>query len=291
MATPRTLPRGLDLMAALGSAAARNELQRAGDFKFRNFDAQLGKVTQQFSALTPADWNANLYSGWLYTLAALAKPEARDGRFPAFMRTPAWSRKELLTALGSWTELRHDTLLYAKQVMAEMGGGEEPEHPRGYVEPNLALWARLLELEQQTRAVLKAQSSPVGAHRQQPRQPGQHPQLFCSRSVSASSPAARSAATTMTGFISTAAGSKNSPPPAPTPRAARTAAPRSSAKRPSPGWSPMSPPMRAAVGCWKKPPAPFRNSTRWSRMAGAAPRSRAAACIRSTNSPCRWPSA
>ncbi len=154
---PRTLPRGLDLMAALGSAAARNELQRAGDFKFRNFDAQLGKVTQQFSALTPADWNANLYSGWLYTLAALAKPEARDGRFPAFMRTPAWSRKELLTALGSWTELRHDTLLYAKQVMAEMGGGEEPEHPRGYVEPNLALWARLLKLEQQTRAVLKAQ--------------------------------------------------------------------------------------------------------------------------------------
>ncbi|AWN22694.1 hypothetical protein DKM44_05140 [Deinococcus irradiatisoli] len=155
---PRTLPRGLDVMAALGSPAARNELSRLGDFSFKNFAAQLDKVTRQFFQLTPTDWNANLYSGWLYTLQGLARPEARDARFPAFMRTPAWSRKELLTALSSWTELRHDTLLYAKQVMAEMGGGEEPEHPRGYVEPNLQVWGRLLDLGDRTRTVLTSQN-------------------------------------------------------------------------------------------------------------------------------------
>jgi len=155
---PRTLPRGLDLLAAMGSDAALKELGNLGDTKFARFGPQMQKTRAQFAALKPADWNANVYSGWLYVLQALAKPEARDGRYPAFMRTPAWTRKEMLTALGSWTELRHDTLLYAKQVMAEMGAGPEPEHPRGYVEPNGRVWARLLALEALTRGVLKQQN-------------------------------------------------------------------------------------------------------------------------------------
>ncbi|WP_034359076.1 DUF3160 domain-containing protein [Deinococcus phoenicis] len=155
---PRTLPRGLDLLAAMGNGAALNELRRLGDTQYANYEPQMNKVRAQVAALKPADWNANVYSGWLYVLQALAKPEARDARYPAFMRTPAWARKEMLTALGSWTELRHDTLLYAKQVMAEMGaGGETPEYPRGYVEPNPAVWSRLLTLEALTRRVLTEQ--------------------------------------------------------------------------------------------------------------------------------------
>ncbi|GAA5535100.1 DUF3160 domain-containing protein [Deinococcus aluminii] len=154
---PRTLPRGLDLLAAMGSDAALNELRRLGDTQYAHYETQMQKVRAQFAALKPQDWNANVYSGWLYVLQALAKPEARDDRFPAFMRTPAWTRKEMLTALGSWTELRHDTLLYAKQVMAEMGAGGEPELPRGYVEPNAAVWSRLLALEALTRRVLTDQ--------------------------------------------------------------------------------------------------------------------------------------
>lgn len=155
---PRALPRGLDLLAAMGSAPALNELRRLGDTDYAHYSTQLTRTRAQFAALTPADWNANVYSGWLYVLQALAAPEARDQRYPAFMRTPAWARKEMLTALGSWTELRHDTLLYAKQVMAEMGaGGETPEYPRGYVEPNAAVWTRLLALEALTRRVLSEQ--------------------------------------------------------------------------------------------------------------------------------------
>ncbi|AZI44351.1 DUF3160 domain-containing protein [Deinococcus psychrotolerans] len=154
---PRVLPRGLDLLAAMGSDPALNELRTLGDAAYANYGPQMQKTRAQFTALQPADWNANVYSGWLYVLQALAKPEARDSRYPAFMRTPAWTRKEMLTALGSWTELRHDTLLYAKQVMVEMGGGEEPEHPHGYVEPNAQVWTRLLALEALTRRVLTNQ--------------------------------------------------------------------------------------------------------------------------------------
>ena len=66
------------------------------------------------------------------------------------MRTDAWARKDLQTSLGSWTELKHDTILYAKQVMAEMGGGGPDEPPKGYVEPNPEAYARLLALAQMT---------------------------------------------------------------------------------------------------------------------------------------------
>lgn len=155
---PRTLPRGLDLLAGLGSDTALNILKNSGQAGYANYLPQMQKVRTSFAALKPSDWNSTVYNGWIYVLAGLAKPDARDQRYPAFMRTPAWTRKELLTALGSWTELRHDTLLYAKQTMAEMGaGGEPPKYPRAYVEPNPAVWTRLSALEALTRKVLKDQ--------------------------------------------------------------------------------------------------------------------------------------
>ncbi|WP_240740905.1 DUF3160 domain-containing protein [Deinococcus sp. Arct2-2] len=155
---PRLLPKGLDLLAGLGSNAALNILRAMGESNYANYDAQMTKVRASFAALKPADWNTSVYSGWIYTLQGLAKPDPRDDRYPAFMRTPAWTRKELLTALGSWTELKHDTILYAKQVMAEMGsGGEEPKYPRAFVEPNPAVWSRLATLEALTRTVLQRQ--------------------------------------------------------------------------------------------------------------------------------------
>ncbi len=63
--------------------------------------------------------------------------------------------KSLNTCLGSWAELRHDTILYAKQSysMAE-GGGKwppQPEMPKGYVEPVPEFYARLSALAAMTR--------------------------------------------------------------------------------------------------------------------------------------------
>jgi hypothetical protein len=66
------------------------------------------------------------------------------------MTNDAWTRKSLNTVLGSWTELKHDTLLYAKQVMAEMGGGP-PQDVKGYVEPEPEFYARIAALAGMTR--------------------------------------------------------------------------------------------------------------------------------------------
>jgi len=51
------------------------------------------------------------------------------------MQNEAWTDKELNAALGSWAELRHDTILYAKQSVRD---GMPPSSylRQGYVEPN-----------------------------------------------------------------------------------------------------------------------------------------------------------
>ncbi len=146
---PRGLPKGLDFFAAMGSAEAYTILQELGETHYANYDKQMTKVRNEVAALGTDSWTQNLYWSWLYTFQPLITP--KDGRYPAFMQTQAWARKDLHTALGSWTELKHDTILYAKQVMAEMGGGEGAEKPpHGYVEPNPEAYARLLALTQMT---------------------------------------------------------------------------------------------------------------------------------------------
>ena len=73
-----------------------------------------------------------------------------------FMQNTAWLRKDLNTFLGSWSELKHDTILYAKQVYAEMGGrGPEEKDDRGYVEPNPEVFARLAALLKMTNEGLE----------------------------------------------------------------------------------------------------------------------------------------
>ena len=64
--------------------------------------------------------------------------------YPFFMHSEAWVDKQLSTALASWTELRHDTILYAKQSYTWLRGLPEPV--KGYVEPVPSLYARLASL-------------------------------------------------------------------------------------------------------------------------------------------------
>ncbi|NLE46040.1 MAG: DUF3160 domain-containing protein, partial [Chloroflexi bacterium] len=116
---------------------------------YENYPEQMTKVQGEISALGMDSWTQNLYWTWLYALRPLL--DVKGDQYPAFMRTQAWARKDLQTALGSWTELKHDTILYAKQSMAEMGGGMPPEPPHGWVEPNPEAYARLLGLTRMTR--------------------------------------------------------------------------------------------------------------------------------------------
>ena len=148
-AKPRALPKGLDLPAAMGSTEAYNLLSEMGETGYENYDKKLAKVKGEIASLDKDTWTQNLYWSWLYSFFPLIEP--KGAAYPVFMQNPAWTRKDLNTSMGSWTELKHDTILYAKQVMAEMGGGgPDEEPPHGWVEPNPAAFARLNALAQMT---------------------------------------------------------------------------------------------------------------------------------------------
>ena len=146
----RMLPDALDFPAALGSDTALSILESEGKTDYPNFNEQMGKARKMVNDTDDATWHSNLYFSWINTIRPLI--EDKGEAYPPFMRTDAWKRKSLLSFLGSYTELKHATLLYNKQVMAEMGGAgpEEEFDDRGYVECEPVIFARLEALSKQT---------------------------------------------------------------------------------------------------------------------------------------------
>ena len=147
----RGFPRGLDIMALFGSERAQQVIKNLGDADYSDYQSQFDNLKKEVDAIPQDNWHQNLYWNWLYVLKALiAKFETG---YPSFMQTAAWQDKELNTALASWSELRHDTILYAKQsyTMAELGGGGEEVKIVGYVEPVPLFYARLLDLTNMTK--------------------------------------------------------------------------------------------------------------------------------------------
>jgi len=144
----RPIPSGLDVMAVFGSTRAENIL--ADVYKpaqqWPGYTDAFRTMKNKFDNLPDSTWQSNMYYGWLFTLKSLLGTFGNG--YPSFMKNTAWQDKSLSTALGSWAELRHDTILYAKGSVAECGGGEETPVVKGYVEPNVALYSRLLWLVQ-----------------------------------------------------------------------------------------------------------------------------------------------
>jgi len=151
----RCFPRGLDVMAVLGSERAYEILDAEGDTEYQgentSYDKQLNELKEKFAAFSEEDWNRNLYWSWLYSLKPLLEDFGQG--YPAFMQTEAWQDKELQTGLASWTELRHDTILYAKQsyTPAATAMPPQPKPVVGYVEPVPEFYNRMLSLTTMTR--------------------------------------------------------------------------------------------------------------------------------------------
>ncbi len=157
----RGLPNGLDLFAAMGSERAYELLDMMGHTNYLSYTLQMEKMHAWTGNLTVDDWTETVYNTWLYTFYPLL--EEPGAGYPAFMQSTAWLDKQLHTCLGSWAELKHDTILYAKQTYAEMGAGWFPTPPdplpaRGYVEPVPEFYARIAALAAMTREGLAARS-------------------------------------------------------------------------------------------------------------------------------------
>lgn len=141
----RMLPDVLDVPAALGSDMALSILKESGVEDYEGYTENMEKLRTGLAADNDELWAASLYAGWLHTLRPLLLPKGEG--YPMFMQNDEWTKKDLECFAGSYAELKHDTILYSKQVIAEMGGGydDEPDD-RGYVEPEPLVYARFASL-------------------------------------------------------------------------------------------------------------------------------------------------
>ncbi|WP_081689714.1 DUF3160 domain-containing protein [Peptoniphilus mikwangii] len=141
----RPIYSGVDVMAVLGNKTAEElVLNNENNFKWDKFKEKYEYTKELEKHIDEKSWMSNLYRGLLWTLKGFNQDFAEG--YPKFMQSKAWKLKDLNTALASWAELKHDTVLYGKQVGAEMGGGDDFEFPVNYVEPNVKIYERLLWL-------------------------------------------------------------------------------------------------------------------------------------------------
>lgn len=136
----RMMPSPLDAaFAALGNNQA---LAYDSDIDtYSDLPGALGRMRVLIDAHDASFFQANFYNLWLSSLRALSpKAEIADpaaAGLPTIAATEAWGRRMLNAQLGSWAELRHDTLLYAKQSYTGIPGCQYPDV---YVEPYPEFW-------------------------------------------------------------------------------------------------------------------------------------------------------
>jgi hypothetical protein len=130
----RNVPKLEEVAFCLGNNAGLKEAQNdiltftnnTGDYK--PLHCRLGAMRTLFDEYPY--WSHNLYTIWLDALRELSKP--LPDKTPNVMRSANWQVKQMNSQLASWAQLRHNTLLYAKQSYT---GGISCFYPNGYVEP------------------------------------------------------------------------------------------------------------------------------------------------------------
>ena len=123
-------------------------------------DVKTESIKKISQALQDSKITNNVYHKWLNALGRLVSKV--DENAPYFMQTRAYALKNLVTYLWSYTELKHDTLLYTKQPqMAELGWWwiwpcaivvEAPDLPvpKWYIEADIDVIDELINLTKET---------------------------------------------------------------------------------------------------------------------------------------------
>ncbi len=154
----RMMPDPLDVaFAALGNNQAQNLL--ADQLDTYGYSQQLAETRILVDAHEDEYWEGSLYTLWLGALRQISAADdpndaSLDG-LPSIARTEPWGRRLLNTQLASWAELRHDTLLYAKQSYTM---GYTCEYPDAYVDPYPEAFAAIARFADRGTSMLDALS-------------------------------------------------------------------------------------------------------------------------------------
>lgn len=161
----RMMPKALDVaFAALGNDSAVGPLAtELGTFP--GYPAALHDARRLVDQHGDDFWGGSFYTLWLSALRGLSPPPgdlSAAAGLPAVMRSEPWARRLMNTQLASWAQLRHDTLLYAKQSYTSIPACEFPD---AYVDPYPEAWdalVRLAKLGQQLGAMTAAAAPYTG---------------------------------------------------------------------------------------------------------------------------------
>lgn len=138
----RLYPSVLDPMFALGNNAAGQLLEP--ELNNYNYSLNLAGLRYLIESYGEDFWESSMYNNWLAGIRELKRGET-NVNLPEFMTTAAYWQRMLNTQLTSWTQLRHDNLLYAKQSYT---GGSICSYPYIYLEPFPELYKRLAKIGQ-----------------------------------------------------------------------------------------------------------------------------------------------
>ena len=139
----------LDLAAAFGSDFALAIQDAAGESGHVNYPEQMEAMRTAVATRPEEAWGQTVYDAWLAAVEPMWLPHGAG--FPDFMRSDAWRTKDQQTGFGSYTELKHDTILYTKQAFGDTGGGPPARPVRNWVEPDPVPLQRLAAVATLTR--------------------------------------------------------------------------------------------------------------------------------------------
>jgi hypothetical protein len=146
----RFLPHGLDFTyTCLESNRALELLLTEYPDEFLDFPSYrdtLEEAKKEVNSVSSVK-KQTLQWNWISSLKPLAveTPNVEgDIILPEFMNSSAWLDEKLTTIMGSWAQLRHDTILYTKQTY----GGWVCSTPTGYVEPYPDFYSSLGQVSQ-----------------------------------------------------------------------------------------------------------------------------------------------
>jgi hypothetical protein len=155
----RMMPDPLDAgFAALGNDQAAALLgEQLNRFEKTGYPGALTKMRLLVDEHPAEFWQENLYGLWLGALRTLSpratsSAAAADSLFPV-ARSEAWGRRLLSAQLASWAELRHDTILYAKQSYT---GGVTCDFPDAYVDPYPEFFAAIADYATRGTTLIEA---------------------------------------------------------------------------------------------------------------------------------------
>ncbi|MFY0685767.1 MAG: DUF3160 domain-containing protein [Cyclobacteriaceae bacterium] len=142
------MPDPLNVLYALGNQDAVFLLE--DDLETYKYGARLEAMKYLISTYDDEYWSQSFYSSWLNAIRSVASQPEGNGA-PFFTKTGAWRHQKMNTQLASWTQLRHDNLLYAKQSYT---GGITCTYPYGYIEPIPSLYDQVSHLANRAQSIL-----------------------------------------------------------------------------------------------------------------------------------------